>query len=231
MGAARSVAAARRWRLLASVLLIPLLSCGDGDGDGDGQDAAATEPTAGTLELAPSSTTTTTPADLALSQLLLEELPLEGFTRADDVVGAGPLDLDGAATAEDDPAAERDLLQSLGYQRGVSRAWVDLDQSIAYLAVYELGSAEDAAAYLDEGVERLRARGATTFDVPEVDGAVGITTVEEGPEETFTAHAVSFTRGSRWVLALVGSPGAGRPPEDVRAVAAAQAERLDAPPS
>lgn len=238
-GARPAIAPIRRW-LLAAVLLVPLTSCSDGDrttGSDDPDDPRVAgeapdqgEGSSGTLELAPSSTTTTTPDDLALARLLLEEPPLEGFARADGIVGAGPLDLEGAAAAEDDPDAERDLLRTLGFERGVSRTWLDRDQDIVYLALYELGGAEDAEAYLAEGLARLRERGATTFDVPEVDGAVGLTTVEEGPDETFTAHAVAFTRGRRWLLALVGSAGSARTPDDARALAAAQVARLAAPP-
>lgn len=246
MGGARpATAPLRRWLLatplLATMLLVSLASCSDGDGDrtvgsdtsGDPSVTEAPdegEGSSGTLELAPSSTTTTTPADLALAQLLLEDPPLDGFVRADGAVGAGPLDLEGAASAEEDSEAEADLLRTLGFERGVSRTWLDRDQDVVYLALYELGAAGDAEAYLAEGVDRLRARGATTFDVPEVDGAVGLTTVEEGPDETFTAHAVAFTSGRRWLLALVGSAGSTRTPDAARALAAAQAARLASPP-
>ena len=199
-------------------LSVPLASCGD-DGSGDGGDGT------GTLRLTPPSTTAPTPEATAVSELLLEDPPLPGFARADDVLGTGPLDLEGAAAAERDVAAERALLETRGFERGASRAWLDPDQDVAYVAVYDFRDADGAAAYLADGAETLRGRGATPFEVPGVPGGAGFTTVEEGPEGTFTAHAVAFARGDRWYLALVGSSGSARGPDDARAVAAAQAAR------
>ena len=234
------------WRLTTAgratlrLLLVPLAlglgaACGGGDGDGDGGATAEAEgrtpdggePEEGTLELQPSTTTTTSPDDVALAALLPTEVPLPGFGRADDALGAGVLDLDRAAAAEADVAGERALLESAGFVRGASRAWVDVAQDVAYLALYEFESAEGAATYLEESVGRLGAQEATPFDVPGVEGARGFTTVEQSPQGDFTAHAVTFTRGERWVLALVGSPGgSSRSQDDARAVAAAQAALL-----
>lgn len=229
----RSSGGARGLRpLLALALVAALLgsaACSDDDGgstpdsavgdDGDG-------PTSGSLELEPSTTTTTTPQDQALSTVLVEDLPVPGFERADDALNAGILDLDAAAAAETDVAAERALLSAEGFERGASRAWVGPGQDVVYLAVYEFETAEGASAYLAEGAEKLVSRGATTFEVLELEGATGFTTVEESPEGDFTAHAVSFTQGRRWVLALVGSPASTRTPDDARSVAIAQGARL-----
>lgn len=223
--------------LVLTVALGATVACSDG-GDGsrqagsrtpgesaeqDGQDDGAT---GGSLELEASTTTTTTPEDRALSELLLEEALSPGFERADDVLGAGPLDLAAAAAAETDVAAERALLETRGFERGASRAWIDPGQDVVYVAIYDFETAAGAAAYLVDGGETLEARGATPFEVAEVEGAIGFTTIEESPQGTFTAHAVAFTRGARWMLALVGSPGSGRTPDEARAVAAAQAARL-----
>lgn len=223
-------------RLVAGLLLVASLAgCGGGDdGPDDGTAAPPVEPggddpdeaTSGTLELAPASTTTTTPADRAVAELLLEELPLPSFQRADDVLAAGPLDLEAAAAGELDVEAERSLLEARGFERGASRAWLGPAQDVVYLAIYDFADADGAAAYLRAGADTLLDRGATPFEVPEVDGAVGFTTVEEGPDGTFTAHAVAFARGDRWALTLVGSPSSARSPEDARAVAAEQADRL-----
>lgn len=225
-------------RLLAGLLLVASMAACGGSDEGPGEvtatpsvepgrdDADADEATSGTLELAPASTTTTTPADRLVAELLLEELPMASFERADDVLGAGSLDLEAAAAAESDVEAERALLAARGFERGASRAWLGPAQDVVYLAIYDFADADGAAAYLRAGADALLERGATPFEVPEVDGALGFTTVEEGPDSTFTAHAVAFARGDRWVLTLVGSPGAGRPPEDARAVAAEQAGQL-----
>lgn len=196
------------------------------DADVDGGGTTEDESTDATLELTPATTTTTTPEDQAVSELLLDAPPLDGFARADDVLGTGPLDLDAAARAEADVAAERALLETRNFERGASRAWLDPAQDVVYLAIYDFADDDGAAAYWRDGIETLRARGATPFDVPEIEGAAGFTTVEESDEGTFTAHAVAFPLDDRWVLALVGSSGSGRTPDDARAVAAAQAARL-----
>ncbi len=236
----RRPGAAARLRLLPLLLALSLVAaCGGGGGDTTSEAEGRTpsgsaEPDegdkggseGGTLELQPSTTTTTSPEDLALAALLLAEVPLPGFGRADDALGAGVLDLDRAAAAEADVEGERALLESEGFVRGASRGWVDVAQDVVYLALYEFESAEGAAAYLEEGVERLEAREATRFEVPGVEGAQGFTTVEESPQGDFTAHAVTFTQGARWVLALVGSPGSSRSQDEARAVAAAQAALL-----
>lgn len=218
-------AAARLLAVLLATLITVVAACTGGD-DGDARNAGGEDENRETLELAPSSTTTTTPEDRAMSELLLEQPVLDGFAPADHVLGTGPLDLDAAASAEDDPAAERALLETRGFERGSSRAWIDPGQDVVYIAIYDFVEAAGAAAYLADGSETLLARGASPFDVPEVEGAVGFTTIEESAGGTFTAHAVAFTRGEHWVLSLVGSPGSGRTPDDARAVAAAQAERL-----
>lgn len=197
----------------------PSGSADQAEGDDEG-------PTVATLDLRPATPMTTTPDDRALSALLPQEPPLEGFERADDILGAGPLDLDAAAAAEADVATERSRLEARGFQRGASRAWIDPDQDVVYLAVYDFDGAGGATAYLDDSGQSLESRGATRFDVPEVAGARGYTTVEEGEQGTFTAHAVAFTSGERWVLVLVGSPSSARTEDDARAVAAAQAALL-----
>lgn len=237
----RRPAAGLRPTGLALVLLLSSApACSDGggtaatteadrtpSGSAEADEGQAEEATSGTLQLEPSTTTTTTPEDRALSELLPSESPLPGFERADDVLGAGPLDLDAAAAAESDADAERALLEGRGFERGASRAWIDPEaEDVVYLAIYDFASAEGATTYLADGGEALETRGATAFEVPEVEGARGFTTIEGSSEGTFVAHAVAFTRGERWVLALVGSPGSGRSPDDARAVAAAQADLL-----
>lgn len=208
----------RRWAAVVLVLGLALAGC-----SADGDDAS---PTAGTLDLAPATTATTTPDGQALSDLVVTDPPLPGFVLADDILGAGPLDLGAAAASEPEPTVERALLEETGFERGASRAWLSTEQDAAYVAIYGFATPEGAAAYADAASDRLVARGATPFDVPEVPGATGLTTVEEAEEGTFTTHAVSFVRDDRWVLVLVASPTSSRSPEDARALAAAQADRI-----
>jgi hypothetical protein len=200
-------------------VVLLLGACSDDGGE-------ATTAAEGTLELAPSTTAVPSPASSALLELLVEEPPSPDFVRADDVLGAGPLDLDAAAAGEEDATAERSLLQQRRFEGGASRAWLDPQQAVAYVAIYDFASEADAEAYRDEARSRLAARGASPFEVPDVAGATGHATVEEGPSGTFRAAAVSFTRGRRWVLALVGSPQGADGTEQAVALARTQADRL-----
>lgn len=207
------------WLVIALVVLLPLAACG---GDDDGEQAKETGPTreptsttARELELEPSTTTTTTPEDATLADLLIDE-SLPGFVPA----GVEVLDLAAAAEAEVDPEAERALLETRSFQRGVTRRFVNEDDDVVYVAAYEFATPRDAEFYLADGVETVSARGATTFDAG-VEGAFGFTTREPG----FTAHAVAFTRAHRWFLVLVGSETGARTEDEVKQLAAAQSDR------
>ena len=209
-------------RLPAVVVVVAALVAGCG-GDDEEQ---ATEQGDGTLELAPSTATTTPPATAALLDALLSEPPLPGFRPADDVLGTGPLDLDAAAAGEEDVDAERALLEERRFVAGASRAWLGPQESIAYVVTYAFAGATDAEAFLADAGERLDARGAERFEVPGIEGATGFTTVETGGTGTFTASAITFARGDRWVLCLLGSPEVAPAVDDAIAIASAQAERL-----
>jgi hypothetical protein len=171
-----------------------------------------------------SPTTTSTPPTpelRAMDDLLLDDA-LPGFHRDDAAVGAGPLDLEAAARAEADVAAERSVLETRGFVRGLSRAWIGPDDEVAYVAVYAFARADGAAAYLVDGMEHVLARGATSFPVAGIAGARGFTTVDD----LGTTHAVVFTVGPRWVLVLVGSPSGTKTTDDAVGLASAQAARL-----
>jgi hypothetical protein len=169
-----------------AALLVLAVACGGGDDEPEAQ-----------LSLQPSTTTTTTPEVAALA----ERLPVEvgaGLTRADDVVGAGLLDLAGAAAAASDPDAELELLERTGFERGVSRAWIAVGGATVYISLYEFGDEAGAAAYDDAQAGLLTEQGATPFDA---GIGRGFTTVEG----ELTAHAVLLRDGVRWALVLVAS--------------------------
>ena len=210
-GPARVHALDARVRLAAALVVaaVALAACSDDDPDVAKERG---EPPATSIVLEPSTTTTTTPEEGELDALLLDD-PLPGF----EAGPSGPLDLDAAAAAED-PEAERALLETRGFVAGAERRFLDGDR-IVYLAVYEFADAAGAAAYLVDGAETLAARAAEPFDVVEVDGAVGFTTVDP---DGFTAHAVAYTRGPHWFLVLVGAPDASLTSEQAIAVARRQ---------
>lgn len=213
------IAAVRRarpvvaWITTVAVVAVVLAACSGGGA------ATTTTEAPEELELEPATTTTTTPEDTAVAELLLDET-LPGFAPGELQV----LDLEAAAEQEQDVEAERAVLETRRFERGAARAWTSGDD-VAYVAAYRFAAPADATAYLADGAETLQARGATLFDVPEVPGALGFTTLEESTEGSFTTHAVAFTRGPLWFLVLVGSSGPGRTAEEARALAAAQSGR------
>lgn len=207
-------------------MVVVALAIGGCSGDDDpGPDTTASTDTEGnsTLELEPETTTTTTPDDTALRELLISEAP-EGYAPASDSV----LDLEAAAASELDVEAERALLETRSFERGWERSWATDDADVVYVAVYDFGSAQDAGLYLEDGTQTLTARAATPFDVPDVEGARGFTTIDEDESGSFTAHAVAFTRDDRWFLVLAGSTDSGASPDLARQLARAQSERVAA---
>lgn len=188
-------------RVLAAVLLLAV-ACG-----GSGEEPAAE------LSLEPSTTTTTTPEVAALASRLPTEVG-EGLTRADDVVAAGLLDLEGAASAANDPAAERRLLEASGFRHGVSRAWIAVGGATVYVALYEFDDEAGAAAY-DDAQAALLADVAEPFASPI---GRGFTTVEG----ELTTHAVLVRDGATWALVLAASEDGSLG----RAAASAVAARL-----
>jgi hypothetical protein len=192
-------------RLVAGLLAAATLTgCGGSSG-----------PSGDRLRLAPSTTTTTTPATEALAARLPTTV-LDGFTRADAAVGSGPLDLEAAATSANDVAAERERLRARGFVRGLSRSWVSAASAdTVYVAVYEFRDAAGAAAYAADQAAALDAAGAIPFG-----SGGGSTTIEPDGEATLTTHAAIRQEGTRWALVLVASERGDRTPEEAKQIAA-----------
>lgn len=220
---------------LAAVLALAAVvtSCSSG-----GDDAPAATATTTTTTVSSTTTTTTrppvphTPETDALDALLPDDT-LPGFTRVPDGArGAGPLDLAAAAAAERDSNAERAVLETRRFRRGVARVWTGPDDAAdtVYVAIYEFAAAAGASAYLEDGRELLEARKVSEFPV-DLPGAFGFTQVDESGSDPFAGHAVAFTRDNRYALVIVGGDPGRRTPDEARAVAAAVAARLSPPPT
>jgi hypothetical protein len=217
---------------------------GDGTATSGGDAAgAASEPSDPTTTTATGPTTTAAPltdllpdltASLAL-ELPVDDLPAllvpagpPGFSQLPDgQLGAGPLDLDAAAAAEPDVAAERSLLQTRGFVAGHARAWSDGQGATAVAVVYRFGTADGAGAYLLDGGEHALARGAEPFGVP-IDGAFGFSQVDDTGASPFVVHAVVMVRGPVFALVLVGSPDGAQGPDVARDLAVAEVGVLEA---
>ena len=227
----RERGAARAAVALTAVLALTAAASSDLSRKSSPQRADSAKSSAG-VDPAPATTQThasvpRTPETDALDALL-PDAPLPGFTRVPDGTrGAGPLDLDAAAAAEQDAPAERAVLQTRRFRRGIARVWTgpDDDSDTVYVAIYEFADAAGASAYLEDGRELLQARKVTEFPV-ELPGAFGFTQVDESGADPFAGHAVAFTSANRYALVIVGGDPGRRTPDEARTVAAAVAARL-----
>jgi hypothetical protein len=146
------------------------------------------------------------PPDTGLGSWLPEELG-GGFTRAPDDPGRGlgPLDLATAVALEQDPAAERALLETRRFQSGHARAWRSGAGVVVYAAVYGFASPADAAAYLVDGFLTLESRGARVSDVADPPGGRAFSQAASDRDGSRVAHGVAFTRGDRFFLVFESS--------------------------
>jgi hypothetical protein len=203
----------------ALALATAVAGCSDDDEDGAVRPSAAATPSTTRRVATPStspSASPPTPETRALDDLL-PETTLPGFDRVPDGRrGAGPLDLDAAAAAERDTAAERALLTTRGFERGVARVWSGPEDDTVYVAVYEFADDAAASAYLADGRETLQARQVREFPVEQ---GFGFTQVDETSQGAFVGHAVAFTAGHRYALVIVGGDGSRRTPDEARDVA------------
>ncbi len=173
------------------------------------------------------------PPELPVDDLLLDApvvaAVVPGAERApDDLLGTGPLDLDRAAAAEVDATAERALLETRGFRRGVSRAFTTPAGDTVYLQAYELRDADAAATYLVDGADMILARAGQPYEVDGLPGAMGFTQVDRAGGGAFTAHGVAFAHDRLHLLVVVGSAEATRTPAEAAALAVVLEERLSA---
>jgi hypothetical protein len=155
-------------------------------------------------------TPTPTPTDASdLAALLPDKPPDGGYT----VVQAqsGPLSLDEAAARDKDPEAERRRLRVQGFLRGYARTWDSPGADIVILIVSEFSSNAGAGKELANSETDAAASGATRFEVPGIEGAVGLTQTEQDGD---VFHAVAFVRGRRLFVAAVGGPQGSHEPSE-----------------
>jgi hypothetical protein len=202
--------------VVVAVLLTACTDRGDGGrattsgGPGSGEAAAA-----GDVAAEP-------PGPSVDGSLLLTDVGPEYVQVPDDQrAGLGPLDLDAAARVEADTSAERSLLATRGFRRGLARAWRTQAGDELYQAVYEFGDEAGAAAYLQDGLITLEGSGATRYPVEGVPGATGFSQAERRPTGAVTSHGVVFVRGPRFFLVFASSARPGTTPGAVAEVAKA----------
>jgi hypothetical protein len=162
------------------------------------------------------------PFDDSLSGLLIVAAGPEFVGEDERRPGLGLLDLAEAAAVEDDPAAERALLETRGFETGHARAWRAPDGRVTYAMVYRFGSARGAAAYLGDGFITLEGRGARVYDVAELPAARGFSQVDRRADGSTVAHGVAWARDANFFLVFATGPGSLVTPDDALAVALAQ---------
>ncbi|HVL90747.1 MAG TPA: hypothetical protein VM841_10990 [Actinomycetota bacterium] len=142
-----------------------------------------------------------------LAALLFDEAP-PGYVVVPEETRA--VTLDEAVEGSDDPDEARARLSTHGFVSGFTRTWTKDDDAgnVIYAFVYEFATEEGAQADMNAGLGEARRDGSETFDVPGIEGAIGVTKAAaagaEGDDSTF--HAVFFVRGKRLYLVAIGGP-------------------------
>jgi hypothetical protein len=101
---------------------------------------------------------------------------------------------------------------------------------VAYASVYEFATAADAAAYLNDGLTTIEARGARVYPVESPAGGRGFSQAERASSSagSTVSHGVVFTSGARFALVFVTSRDSSLGPADAAAAAAAVASAVGA---
>jgi hypothetical protein len=191
-------------------------------GSGDGDTTTTSEGTTTTSAPTTTSTVAPQPDDEVLAAVLLDEVPASGFQLLTAPASTGPLDLAAAAAFESDDDAERQLLETRGFQRGYIRSWSDGAGGAIVLEVYRFATPEGASAYQQDGLLTLEGFGAQLFDVTDIPGAQGFSQVASGEGAT-DVYGVAFNHEGLFFLVLVTAPGSGASADDARTLATAQA--------
>lgn len=149
----------------------------------------------------------TPPVATGLASLLFDEPP-PGYVVVPEETRA--VTLDEAVEGADDPEEARARLEAHGFVQGFARTWTKDDDAgnVIYAFVYEFATEQGAQDDLNAGLGEARRDGSATFDVPGIEGAIGVTKAPpagaEGDDSTF--RAVFFVRGTRLYLVAIGGP-------------------------
>ncbi|MBW3669475.1 MAG: hypothetical protein KY443_09725 [Actinobacteria bacterium] len=233
----RMAAARHRERLVGRAALggavmaaaVLLAACTSGDERAGAGDEGRTA-TSSTTESAGDGTTAPGEAGAgagALAEVVLVEVG-EDYRRVpdDSRTGLGVLDLEAAARAEVDTSAERSLLVTRSFRRGVARAWRNESGDEVYQAVYEFGDEAGAAAGLKDGLITLEGRAAELY-LEGVPGATGFSQAERRSTGAVTSHGLVFVRGHRFFLVFASSARPGTTPAHVAEVGRAADARQE----
>lgn len=210
-----------------AVLLAACSGGGDPPADDDGRTApSSTAVPAGDGTAAGGEAGAAAAAD-ALGEVLLADVGADYRRVSDERPGLGVLDLEAAAEAEVDTSAERALLATRGFRRGMARAWRNQAGDEVYQAVYEFGDEAGAAAYLKDGLITLEGRAAEVYPVEGVPGATGFSQAERRSTGAVTSHGLVFVRGHRFFLVFASSARPGTTPAHVAEVGRAADARQE----
>jgi hypothetical protein len=188
--------------------LTALLAAGAACGGGGDKKTEAAAKIVTTTTIAPT-TTTTAPKPAAsfddLSRMLVATVPAQYKVQPNDVGDTGPSDLD-KAVSDDGEDDARAVLTRAGFVRGYQRLWMKSNDEQVVAFLYQFNDHAGAVDYGNRGTDAMdTGEGGftlTPFDVPGIEGAVGMT----AQDAEFASSAVIFTKGPYLVQMMVNGP-------------------------
>jgi hypothetical protein len=193
-----------------------------------------TTPTDGDASAAPAAVTPDTPQQL--EALVVPEVP-SGLPRVpDDALSppAGEKLLEDVAGYAEDAAREREVLDDYGYRFGWERYWGSGSGPLTTVAAHQFETTDGAAAFTAD----LAAHEAEVYggllreDPPDLPPGCRLLQLDQGAPTAGMAAPAVFAWCARGVFSLTVTAVSGSvrtATEEVRAVVAAQLERLPAP--
>jgi hypothetical protein len=207
-----------------TVLLAAGAACG---GDGAKTTEAAARIVTDTTAAPTTTTTVFKPAASFddLSRLLLTSVPAEYKVQPNDVGDTGPSDL-AKAVKDDGEKDARAFLTKAGFVRGYQRLWVKADDEQVVVFLYQFNDHAGAVDYGNRGSDPGTAKESgftvTPFDVPGIEGALGMT----AHDGEFASSAVIFSKGPYLVQLMANGPTPAGLPDLAQTLAADQFARL-----
>jgi hypothetical protein len=211
-----------------SGLLVAGAACGGGSDSPSAAQAVAEAKIVTTTTTVPPTTTTTMKVAASFDDLarsLVTTVPAGYKVQPNDVGDTGPSNLEKAVDDDGEPDA-RAVLTRDGFVRGYQRLWnkTDDEQIIAFL--YQFGDHAGAVDYAQRTNDGMRKPEdgvtVTPFDVPGIDGAVGMV----GGDPTFSSSVVVYPKGPYVVQLVVMGPTPVGQTDIVKGLATEQFARL-----
>ncbi len=153
---------------------------------------------------------------------------VDGYDRIDDPNADTYLDLEAAVARQPDPADERALLLTRGFEGGWTRAFRSDADDVIVTTVYEFADDVQADFYLQDGLIVVAGYGGELFDIPELEGVHGFRQEAGTADAPTVTWGLTFTDGNRWHLVFVNGAPDSASVDTAIAVATEQTARTTA---